>query len=93
MDSGAPWYLPTRKTLRKKNQFETFPNGSRSTNSNTSNLTKFNNMKNAPDWTHAVLQRMIVVFLGMLSLGVALQSCTTHAHTTCSAYDKIEVQK
>lgn len=50
-------------------------------------------MKNAPQWTHAVLQRMIVVFLGLLTLGVALQSCTSHAHTTCSAYDKVEVQK
>lgn len=50
-------------------------------------------MKKAPDWTHAVLQRMIIVFLGLLTLSVALQSCTTHAHTTCSAYDHVEVKK
>jgi cytosine/uracil/thiamine/allantoin permease len=50
-------------------------------------------MKKAPDWTHAVLQRMIIVFLGLLTLSVALQSCTTHANTTCSAYDHVEVKK
>ena len=50
-------------------------------------------MKNAPDWTHAVLQRMIVIFLGLLTLGVALNSCTTHSHSTCSAYDRVEVKK
>jgi hypothetical protein len=50
-------------------------------------------MKNAPDWTHAVLQRMIVIFLGLLTLGVALNSCTTQSHSTCAAYDRVEVRK
>lgn len=55
-------------------------------------LNKFT-MKNAPDWTHAVLQRMIVIFLGLLTLGVALNSCTTQSHSTCAAYDRVEVKK
>jgi hypothetical protein len=48
-------------------------------------------MKNAPDWTHAVLQRMIVVFLGLLTLSVALNSCKAQNHAKCSAYDRVEV--
>jgi len=48
-------------------------------------------MKNVHHWTHGVLQRMIVVFLGLLTAGVFMQSCTTTGHATCSAYNKVEV--
>jgi hypothetical protein len=48
-------------------------------------------MKNLHDWSHAVLQRMIIVFLGLLTLGVFMQSCTHQSHATCSAYNKTEV--
>jgi hypothetical protein len=50
-------------------------------------------MKNSHDWTHEVLQRLIIVFLGLLTLGVAMQSCTTQGHASCAAYDKVEVPK
>jgi len=52
-----------------------------------------NQMKNSHDWTHEVLQRLIIVFLGLLTLGVAMQSCTTQGHASCAAYDKVEVPK
>ena len=48
-------------------------------------------MKTAHDWTHAVLQRLIITFLGLLTIGVLLQSCAPH-HASCSAYDKVEVE-
>ncbi len=44
------------------------------------------------DWKHEVLQRLIIVFLGMLTLGVVAQSCTSN-HASCAAYDKVEVKK
>lgn len=47
-------------------------------------------MQSINEWKHAVLQRLIIVFLGLLTLGAALQSCSTH-HASCSAYDKVEV--
>lgn len=50
-------------------------------------------MKNAQDWSHAVLQRLIIVFLGLLTLGVFMQSCASTSHSSCAAYDKVEVQK
>lgn len=56
-------------------------------------LNNINTMKSTQDWTHVVLQRLIIVFLGLLTLGVALQSCTTQSHTSCAAYDKVEVPK
>lgn len=56
-------------------------------------LNNTNTMKSTQDWTHVVLQRLIIVFLGLLTLGVALQSCTTQSHTSCAAYDKVEVPK
>jgi len=46
-------------------------------------------------WKHEVLQRLIIVFLGLLTLGVALQSCST-SHQSCAAYglkDKTETMK
>ncbi|MFN8775410.1 MAG: hypothetical protein ACK5XV_01465 [Flavobacteriales bacterium] len=48
-------------------------------------------MKNFNDWAHAVLQRMIIVFLGLLTLGVFMQSCTHQSHATCAAYSKTEM--
>jgi hypothetical protein len=49
-------------------------------------------MHSINDWQHVVLQRLIIVFLGLLTLGVIAQSCTAH-HTSCSAYNKVEVKK
>ncbi|MFT4679058.1 MAG: hypothetical protein ACI84C_002739 [Flavobacteriales bacterium] len=40
---------------------------------------------------HAVLQKLIMIFLGFLFLGVVLQSCTYHQ--PCSAYSKISVEE
>jgi hypothetical protein len=48
-------------------------------------------MKNIHDWSHVVLQRMIIVFLGLLTLSVFMQSCSTSSHSTCAAYGKTEV--
>ena len=53
------------------------------------NLTRMNSTEN---WKHAVLQRLIIVFLGLLTLGVVVQSCSAH-HTSCSAYDRVEVKE
>lgn len=50
-------------------------------------------MKTTNDWTHSVLQKLIIVFLGLLTLGVAMQSCTTQSHASCAAYDQVEVEK
>jgi hypothetical protein len=36
-------------------------------------------------WKHEVLQRLIIIFLGLLTLGAAMQSCGT-THASCSAY-------
>jgi len=44
------------------------------------------------DWKHQVLQRLIIVFLGLLTLGVVVQSCKTN-HSSCAAYDKVELPK
>lgn len=49
-------------------------------------------MNSLNDWKHTVLQRLIIVFLGLLTLGVAFQSCTA-AHSSCAAYDQVEVPK
>lgn len=53
------------------------------------NLTQMNPIQ---DWKHAVLQRLIIIFLGLLTLGVVVQSCKTN-HASCAAYDKVEVPK
>ena len=42
------------------------------------------------EWKHEVLQRLIVIFLGLLTLGVVVQSCGT-THHSCSAYDRVEI--
>ena len=55
----------------------------------TKNLTIMNSFH---DWRHAVLQRLIIIFLGLLTLGVVVQSCKT-THATCSAYDQVEIPK
>lgn len=70
---------PNEKTGVKKDNFKLF--------FLTKNLTS---MRTFQDWQHDVLQRLIIVFLGILTLGVLAQSCTTH-HSSCAAYDKVEV--
>jgi hypothetical protein len=42
------------------------------------------------EWKHEVLQRLIVIFLGLLTLGVVVQSCGT-THSSCSAYSRTEI--
>ena len=42
------------------------------------------------EWKHEVLQRLIVIFLGLLTLGVVVQSCGT-THHSFSAYDRVEI--
>jgi hypothetical protein len=49
-------------------------------------------MNSFHDWKHTVLQRLIIVFLGLLTLGVAFQSCTS-AHASCAAYDRVAVSE
>ncbi|GEM_PF-2261971 len=41
---------------------------------------------------HQVLQKMIIVFLGLLTLSVFLTSCTTQQQA-CSAYDSVNVEQ
>lgn len=48
-------------------------------------------MNTIDEINHAVLQKLIVIFLGFLFLGVLLQSCTFHQ--PCSAYSKISVEE
>ncbi len=50
------------------------------------NLTK---MQSIQDWKHSVLQRLIIVFLGLLTAGALLQSCSA-SHASCAAYNKVE---
>lgn len=38
---------------------------------------------------HSVLQRLIIMFLGLLTVAVIAQSCTYT--TPCSAYDHVEL--
>jgi hypothetical protein len=49
-------------------------------------------MQSIHDWKHEVLQRLIIVFLGLLTIGVIAQSCTS-THGSCAAYDKVETPK
>lgn len=46
-------------------------------------------MKSINEWRHVVLQRLIIIFLGLLTLGVLLQSCAA-THASCAAYNTIE---
>lgn len=60
--------------------------------SNFKKISKINNltkMQSIHDWKHVVLQRLIIVFLGLLTLGALLQSCTA-SHASCAAYNKVE---
>ncbi len=80
------------KSLEKKNKAQMKPSSSNPvTSSNfkfiiTNNLT---NMRSIHDWKHSMLQRLIIVFLGLLTLGVFLQSCSA-THASCAAYNKVE---
>lgn len=49
-------------------------------------------MTPAEELYHQVLQKMIIVFLGLLTLSVILTSCSTHQQA-CSAYDSINVDQ
>lgn len=49
-------------------------------------------MNTINDWKHQVLQRLIIIFLGLLTLGVVFQSCKTN-HGSCAAYDRVEMPK
>ncbi len=40
---------------------------------------------------HDVLQKLIIVFLGLLTAAVLFQSCTSHQ--TCAAYNKVEIDQ
>jgi len=51
------------------------------------NLTKMQSINN---WKHEVLQRLIIVFLGLLTLGALMQSCSSTQHASCAAYNKVE---
>jgi hypothetical protein len=50
------------------------------------NLTQ---MQSFYDWKHSVLQRLIIVFLGLLTLGALMQSCAA-SYGTCAAYNEVE---
>ena len=41
---------------------------------------------------HQVLQKMIIVFLGLLTLSVFLTSCAPQ-HQKCSAYNAVDVEQ
>jgi hypothetical protein len=47
-------------------------------------------MNSIDELNHQVLQRLIIMFLGILTLAVIMQSCTVSS-APCSAYDHIEV--
>jgi hypothetical protein len=49
-------------------------------------------MQTSHDWNHTVLQRLIIVFLGLLTLGVLFNSCST-GHGSCAAYDQVKVEE
>jgi hypothetical protein len=84
--------VPTTSMKWVKNA--TFFENRRSKTLNTITLnSNIKKMKSHQDWSHNVLQKLIIVFLGLLTIGVALQSCTSTNHATCSAYDKVEVPK
>jgi hypothetical protein len=46
-------------------------------------------MQSFYDWKHSVLQRLIIVFLGLLTLGALMQSCAA-SYGTCAAYNEVE---
>ncbi|MDG1261959.1 MAG: hypothetical protein P8H59_09580 [Flavobacteriales bacterium] len=49
-------------------------------------------MTPAEELYHQVLQKLIIVFLGLLTLSVVLTSCTPQ-HQKCSAYSDVDVEK
>lgn len=53
----------------------------------TNNLTKMHSIN---DWKHVVLQRLIIIFLGLLTLGALMQSCASSSHASCAAYNRVE---
>ena len=43
------------------------------------------------DLNHAVLQKLIIVMLGMMTVAVFMQSCTYGS--SCAAYNQVEVEQ
>ena len=48
-------------------------------------------MNTVDEINHSVLQKLIIIFLGFLTLGVIMQSCTYHK--PCSAYSKVDMEQ
>ena len=48
-------------------------------------------MSPAEELFHTVLQKLIVMLLGLLTVGVILTSCTYQK--TCSAYNDVEIEQ
>ena len=46
-------------------------------------------MNTYEELNHSVLQKLIILFLGLLTVAVVAQSCTYT--TPCSAYDQVEL--
>jgi len=46
-------------------------------------------MDTVHELNHSVLQRLIIIFLGLLTIAVVAQSCTYTK--PCSAYDHVEL--
>lgn len=40
---------------------------------------------------HTVLQKLIILFLGLLTVGVLLTSCTPVGYQACDAYNNIAI--
>lgn len=48
-------------------------------------------MNSAEDLNHAVLQRLIMLLLGLMTISVVMTSCTYKEK--CSAYNAVEVEE
>lgn len=42
---------------------------------------------------HTVLQKLIILFLGLLTVGVLLTSCTPVGYQSCDAYNTIAIDR
>lgn len=55
-------------------------------------LTKSQMMNPVEDLYHTILQKLIILMLGLMTVGVFLSSCTMQ-NKACSAYNDVEVNK
>lgn len=46
-------------------------------------------MKTTEELNHSVLQKLIILFFGLMTFAILMQSCTYTA--PCSAYDQVEL--